>query len=319
MGYLNNSTRILDAILTRKGREMLSKGQLLNVDKFALGDDEVDYALWDTSHQSGTDYYGAVIENLPFLEPFDDPDTIMKYRLVTRPYGTAAMCEISSIIQPIDNTGGVRDLELHWYDSYLSDTTGNAAAFPVTQQMLNTDTQQMESVTKWSYFTNPIDEVKVQTNSHQDMNSGVNNYPDFGGESYTMTILDSSVAFFGPTTVNGTATQPGDVGGVTAYNTPTTSVLPSGDMTTHWSYAYFGQVINVPQTVRFKDGASADSGLMRWGGDQPNSVSLYGQRLNQNQHPGKTKIIVTGNTSGAVMEFDVTVKYHSTANSKAGS
>ena len=90
-------------------------------------------------------------------------------------------------------------------------------------------------------------------------------------------------------------------------------------MTTHWSYVYFGQVINVPQTVRFKDGASADGGLMRWGGDQPNSVSLYGQRLNQNQHPGKTKIIVTGNTSGAVMEFDITVNYHSSATSNSGS
>ena len=45
----------------------------------------MDYALWDTTHGNGTDYYGAVIENLPFLEPFDDPDTIMKYKLVTLP------------------------------------------------------------------------------------------------------------------------------------------------------------------------------------------------------------------------------------------
>ena len=58
MGYLDNSSRILDAILTKKGREILSSGGDFNVTKFGLGDDEVDYALWDTTHTNGTDYYG---------------------------------------------------------------------------------------------------------------------------------------------------------------------------------------------------------------------------------------------------------------------
>ena len=67
MGYLDNSSRTLDAILTKKGREILSSGGDFNVTKFALGDDEIDYALWDTTHTQGTDYYGAVIDNLPAL------------------------------------------------------------------------------------------------------------------------------------------------------------------------------------------------------------------------------------------------------------
>ena len=43
MGYLNNTEVIVDAILTKKGRQKLASGQALNITKFALGDDEVDY------------------------------------------------------------------------------------------------------------------------------------------------------------------------------------------------------------------------------------------------------------------------------------
>jgi len=89
MGYLNNTTRVLDAILTKKGREILSSGGSgglgsFEVTKFALGDDEIDYGLWDTTHTQGSTYYGAVLDNLPALEPFNDPSEIMKYKLVTR-------------------------------------------------------------------------------------------------------------------------------------------------------------------------------------------------------------------------------------------
>ena len=46
MGYLNNTSTVLDAVLTKKGRELLSRGeQAFNVTKFALSDDEVDYSI----------------------------------------------------------------------------------------------------------------------------------------------------------------------------------------------------------------------------------------------------------------------------------
>ncbi len=48
MGFLDHSTNniILDAVLTDKGREFLSRNDgSFNVTKFALGDDEVDYTL----------------------------------------------------------------------------------------------------------------------------------------------------------------------------------------------------------------------------------------------------------------------------------
>ena len=84
MAFLDNSGDILlDAVLTDTGRFRMARGDF-KITKFALGDDEIDYSLWDTTHTNGTDYYGAVIDNLPALEPFNDPSEIMKYKLVSR-------------------------------------------------------------------------------------------------------------------------------------------------------------------------------------------------------------------------------------------
>ena len=69
MGFLNNTSITVDAVLTKKGRELLARGQdEFKITKFALADDEVDYRLWDTAHPNGSGYYGAVIENMPILE-----------------------------------------------------------------------------------------------------------------------------------------------------------------------------------------------------------------------------------------------------------
>ena len=68
MGFLDNSTVTVDAILTKKGRELLSRDGNFNITKFALSDEEIDYTLFDVTHPNGTDSYGAVIENMSLLE-----------------------------------------------------------------------------------------------------------------------------------------------------------------------------------------------------------------------------------------------------------
>ena len=68
MGFLDNSTTTVDAILTTRGRELLSSGEGLNITKFALSDEEVDYTLFDVTHPNGTDSYGSVIENMNLLD-----------------------------------------------------------------------------------------------------------------------------------------------------------------------------------------------------------------------------------------------------------
>lgn len=94
--YLDNASTVVDAILTKKGRELLSRGiGEFNITQFALADDEVDYNLWNPSHPNGTLYYGEQIENLPMLEAFPDETSSMKYKLVTLPKRTAKLPVIS--------------------------------------------------------------------------------------------------------------------------------------------------------------------------------------------------------------------------------
>ncbi len=92
MGYLNNSVVTVDAILTKKGRELLAKNDgSFQITQFALADDEIDYTLYNPNHPSGSSFYGQAIENMPLLEAFPDETQIMKYKLTTLPRGTARM------------------------------------------------------------------------------------------------------------------------------------------------------------------------------------------------------------------------------------
>ena len=92
MGFLNNTTITIDAILTKRGRELLARGNNeFKITKFALADDEVDYRLFDTSHPNGTNFYGAVIENMPLLEPVPDETQALKFKLISLPKETSRL------------------------------------------------------------------------------------------------------------------------------------------------------------------------------------------------------------------------------------
>ncbi len=92
MGFLDNTSITVDAILTKKGRELLARGQNeFRITKFALADDEIDYNLYDTTHPNGSNFYGAVIENMPLLEAFVDENQLLRYKLTTLPKETAKL------------------------------------------------------------------------------------------------------------------------------------------------------------------------------------------------------------------------------------
>ena len=96
MGYLNNSSITTDAILTKKGRELLARNDgSFNITQFAVADDEIDYGLWNPAHPLGSDYYGVIIENMPLVEAFADESNIMRYKLLTLPMKTARIPVIS--------------------------------------------------------------------------------------------------------------------------------------------------------------------------------------------------------------------------------
>ena len=92
MGYLNNITVTVDAILTKKGRELLARNDgSFQITQFSLADDEIDYTLYNPNHPSGSAFYGEAIENMPVIEAFPDETQIMKYKLLTLPRGTAKL------------------------------------------------------------------------------------------------------------------------------------------------------------------------------------------------------------------------------------
>lgn len=126
MGYLDNSTVTVDAILTNKGRQILAAGGMLNITKFALSDDEIDYDLWNPAHTLGTNYYGAVIENMPVLEGLPDETQMMRYKLLTLPKDVIGIPVID--IQPSSVTFTSLTQEVTITPSTLNLQGGNSAA-----------------------------------------------------------------------------------------------------------------------------------------------------------------------------------------------
>ena len=96
MGYLNNTSVVVDAILTDKGRQLLAQNDgSFQITQFSLSDDEVDYTLYNPNHPSGSAFYGEAIENMPIIQAFPEANEIMKYKLITLPRGTAVLPVIS--------------------------------------------------------------------------------------------------------------------------------------------------------------------------------------------------------------------------------
>ena len=140
MGFLNNSIVTVDAILTRKGRELLAKNDgSFRITQFALADDEIDYTMYNPNHPSGSAYYGQAIDGMPLLEAFSDETQIMKYLLTTLPRGTSRL--------PILDLG------------YTSITLNQGASLAITPQTLNYlgGTQTFES----SGYTATISDVRL--------------------------------------------------------------------------------------------------------------------------------------------------------------
>lgn len=118
MAYLNNTSVVIDAILTTKGRELLARNDgSFQITQFSLSDDEVDYTLYNPNHPSGSAFYGEAIENMPVIQAYPNDTEIMKYKLLTLPRGTAKL--------PVINVG------------YQTITLRQGASLSITPQTLN--------------------------------------------------------------------------------------------------------------------------------------------------------------------------------------
>jgi hypothetical protein len=118
MSFLNNQTVTIDAVLTKKGRELMARNDgSFQITQFALADDEIDYTLYNPSHPSGSAFFGEAIEKMPLLQAFTDDTQNLKYKLVTLPRGTSKL--------PVLNLG------------YAAVTLRQSAAINITPQTLN--------------------------------------------------------------------------------------------------------------------------------------------------------------------------------------
>ena len=83
-------------------------------------------------------------------------------------------------------------------------------------------------------------------------------------------------------------------------------------------------VQHVSQTIRncqvvegefHKHSYNSNTGQWSFGqwraGENQNGVAIYPKRIASNNSPAKTSILITGETSGATFEYDVTVTYDS--------
>ena len=121
MGYLDNSSIIVDAILTKKGRELLSRQDgSFEITQFALADDEIDYTLYNENHPNGSAFYGEAIENLPLIEAIPNENNTMISKLSTLPRGTTKIPVLSLQSNNI--------------------TVGRSANFTISPTTLNFDT-----------------------------------------------------------------------------------------------------------------------------------------------------------------------------------
>lgn len=136
MAILNPTTVTVDAVLTKKGRELLARNDgSFQITQFSLADDEVDYTLYNPNHPSGSAFYGEAIENTPVIQAFPDDAQIMRYKLVTLPRGTSRLPVINadSIInlpqggsktikpQTLNYLGAVSTYETNGYIATIAD------------------------------------------------------------------------------------------------------------------------------------------------------------------------------------------------------
>ena len=124
MGFLDNSGDIiLDAVLTDTGRMRLARGDgSFKIVKFALGDDEINYELYDKNNTSGSAYYDLQILQSPVLEAFTDNAASMKSKLVSIPRNNLLYLPVLKLNEIFDTTATAKHTSGNFLIAVDSDT-----------------------------------------------------------------------------------------------------------------------------------------------------------------------------------------------------
>lgn len=138
MAFLKSADTILiKATLTEKGKKLLSRGQF-KIAKFALGDDEVDYALYNPTLDD-VELYVPALKNTKLLEAFKDQNNNIQFGLNSYDSGVLYLSD-----EELEELDGIVP---HAYVSYL----------PVLVK--NTQTTYAPTVREDKYYLSVNDET----------------------------------------------------------------------------------------------------------------------------------------------------------------
>lgn len=188
MGYLDNSTVTVDAILTKQGRKKLANNQPLNISYFTLVDTGIDYTTWNEAHPSGSNYYGEAIESLPNLEAMPNSAFfMMRNNLVSYPKGTDRIPQIKEILDIDfgDSTDSVtRTIEM---------TSGYGVSSGYAILVADTSVVLLNGSTGAQGVNNPIDGNLIPyLNTVDIQNAGMINLSTGTNGLYNLTIAPQS-------------------------------------------------------------------------------------------------------------------------------
>ena len=158
MAFLDNSGDIiLDAVLTDTGRLRLARGDgSFKITKFAFGDDEVNYGLYDKNNASGSAYYDLDILQMPVFEAFTNNTSVLKYPLLS-------ISKTNLLYLPV--------LLLNTIGSNNTDGLGSGGATLIngsyviaSDSTTNTTTNTATNTTTYIYDSNQLNGISISSN-----------------------------------------------------------------------------------------------------------------------------------------------------------
>jgi len=185
MGYLDNSSITVDAILTKRGRELLARNDgSFRITQFALGDDEIDYTLFNENHPNGSQFSGEAIENMPLIEAIPDEANIMRHKLITLNRGTSRLplvtANVSKVVLSLGSSTVINPATLNFNGlSNLTEPGGYSAT--IADRRLLTSFSGIGNQTGASNTVNPYSSTSVSETIQ--------------GASFSLTAINSTSLF----------------------------------------------------------------------------------------------------------------------------
>ena len=172
MGFLNHATNniIIDAVLTERGRELLSKNDgSFSIASFTFGDDEVDYSIIE---KYGNPIGKEKIEkNTPIFEANPNENIAIKHKLISFPSPLTRITAIPTLTKILPAS----DIELF-------DSTGSGGTNPVNveikvQTQVGSDITSIDpNLSDGSFFVKLHGELlKMETDSGTLIETDINN------------------------------------------------------------------------------------------------------------------------------------------------